>query len=185
MDDFQYSSDYSMTCLSDVRRGKGASWPPRCAVPCVQYNLLDEPYFDTDVFPGATRVACPCGLGLTQPYTIPYAPSNARAVATQNALLDWWDVNIHEAAHRAAWTNASWTAQGGWLGGTSLRDATWDPYGSSYCSWPFLECGLACQSDHALQGMDFRNASLYVPQLDFTPFSNWLTEAQRRDVWYM
>jgi hypothetical protein len=179
----KWNSTWEVDCLPDSRRSDDAPWPARCALPCVQYSMYDEVYLDGAYF-ASPRTFCPCNGLTNEPYQMPFDVNVPRAVATRQALFDWWDSNIEPDHTSSRWTDAAWTAQGAWLGGSSLRDATWLE-GSSYCSWPFLECTADCSSTHALGALDFRNASLYIPQLDFSAFATQLSEAERQDVWYL
>ncbi|KAG2485249.1 hypothetical protein HYH03_016035 [Edaphochlamys debaryana] len=179
----KWTVPWEVQCLQDPRRTDDTYWPSRCLLPCVQYSYYDEVYIDPSVFP-SPRAFCPCGGGSLAPWSLPHDPGHARAAATQQALLQWWDLNVYQDATSGRWTDPAWTAQGAWLGGGSLREATWAE-GSSYCSWPFVECAAGCESSHALTALDLRNASLYIWQLDFSPFEAALSEAERADVWYI
>jgi hypothetical protein len=182
--DIKWLADWPVSCFHDPRRPDSSLWPSRCALPCVQYGQYDELYIEPYSFPGTSRKLCACGGGLLAPYSMAHNQSDGRAVATQLALLDWWDANVEEDLTSSRWRDPAWTAQGAWLGGSSLRDATWD-LGASYCSWPFVECTTSCLTSYSLAALDFRNASLYVPQLNFSAFEDRLTEDERQDVWYM
>lgn len=161
-------------------------WPPRCKLPCVQYGMLDEPYF-ADGLPtyGTPRQLCPCGGGAMPPWSQPFNWDIPRAAVTMLALSAWWDYNVINDLTESRWTHPDWSSQGKWLGGRTLRDAMWQTDGSSsYCSWPFLECAADCETSQALTAIDLRNASLYIGQLRFDMFYD-LSEAERSDIWYM
>ncbi|GLC74061.1 hypothetical protein PLESTF_001455700 [Pleodorina starrii] len=179
--------DAFVRCYEDPRRPKQATlFPGRCFWPCLQYDMYDELYFNGPGVNGSigSRQLCPCKYNRPRPYDMKYpVPMPRRAAVTQQALLDWWDTNINEGLSTSRWKAPKWSWQN-WLGGDNMRDSLWHPDGSSYCSWPGIECAAGCESTHALAALDFRNSTLYIPQLNFQPFRA-LSEAERRDVWYI
>ncbi len=182
----QYGAPWLLNCNGNNDPSTTTAWPQRCLLPCVQYGVYDEPYYSTPVLPtySSPKALCPCGAGLLEPWTLPHDAGNARANGTMSSLLAWWDANVHASHTTSRWTDAQWTSQAAWMGGSSLRDATWRME-ASYCSWPFLECKSDCATSHALSALDLRNASLYIPQLDFSAMASGMSQEQRSDIWYM